>query len=213
MKILRLSIVLALLCPAYAHTTELDSIRLGSSLVNSCRSETDIYAREGSFDDDEEKLHRKIQTETNSDPSGNHKKSTSIIADCHAFSGNALAYLCSPRVLCTTFCCALAIYCISIPFIYGINYCHQTFSGVDRHCINLGCLEKRNLLESYSLCLESRICWRERHKLYDVCLNDECVYAEGYCENTMAVAFTFVMMPVIFCLRSCMRYDPHASEY
>ena len=146
-----------------------------------------------------------MQTATNSEPASNHKKSTSIIADCKAFSGNALAHLRSPRVMCATFCCALTIYYISIPFMYGIDYCHQTFSGVDRHCINLACLEKRNLLENYSLCQESRICWRESHELYEVCLNDECAYAEGYCDNTMAVAFAFVMMPVILCLRSCMR--------
>lgn len=207
MKILLLSIVSIMLYSTCAQTAAPDSIRLGINYD----SEANLYAREGLFDVEENPLNKR-QTAPSDDESSDHKAKASIISDCVTFGGNALTYLCSPRVLCAAIFCALTVYYISIPFIYGMEYCHQTFAGVDNHCINLDCLKKRNLLENYSLCQKNRICWREHHKVYDVCLSDECAYAENYCNDTMAVALALVILPFVFCLRSCMYHTPHASK-
>lgn len=166
--------------------------------LRSLDSETDMHKREGFLDAEAHKLLIQAHVTDN-------KKKVSTISDYIACGRNALTHCCSIRVACVAAISVIVIYSTFARLTYGLDYCSKAFPGTDSRCMDFNCLKECDLLENYSRCKRDRTCWRENHDQFEDCLNDQCVYATDYCDNTMAFCLVCVVMPLSVCMRMCMR--------
>ena len=168
-------------------------------------SEAQLHVRAGLEFEEKECIKKQNTHQGTTDAFGDSKIKAPIVSDYVTFCGNILTYLCSPRTACMGILSVMGIYCILNQLTYGIEYCSKSFPDADGRCIDLNCLKSKDLLdEFYYLCKADRYCWRENHDKYEVCLDDECIIAQKYCDNRIVACFMFMCVPLALCMKRYM---------
>lgn len=217
MKNLLLLIVLMMfshmyLCVNAAEQLARSDLEIRASTTNLYRlvehdSEAQLHVRAGLEFNEKECIKKQNThqgtTQGTTDAFGDSKIRALIVSDYVTFGGNILTHLCSPRAACMGILSVMGIYCILNQLTYGIEYCSKSFPDADGRCIDQICLGNNNLLESYFLCKSDRYCWRENRDRYEICLDDECVYAQSYCDNRIVACLLFMCVPLIICMKNC----------
>lgn len=192
MKNLRLLIVSMMLSYSCLCATELEpKSEYQRPKLRSLDSEANIYARESAdIYAMEEGLNAK-----NIKPIKDDDKRTSTLSDYVASGRNIITHPYSVKVICV----ASVLMGAYFMFTRDSSYCSQSFVNTDENCMNLVCLDENKLQESYSICKDDKLCWKENRGTYQLCFNKECWFAPIYC-NTVRPAIYLAFIIVTLCL-------------